>query len=166
MYRLVIVFLVCLLLLPGMASAQDGDELQCSDPDIGTAIDMAITQLQEAKSQEASAALASIVAVKEMLAELDAQCLGLTFSGTTDTVHGPLYVPEGIYRVSVTTLKSFDMELLVLDGDCGDGRGVFWTDFYDGEFTVETVFESKGCSALFETHEYGGPYTVTFEKIR
>ena len=29
MYKLVIVFLACLLLLPGMANAQDGDELQC-----------------------------------------------------------------------------------------------------------------------------------------
>jgi len=166
MYKMVIVFLACLLLLPGMASAQDGNELQCGDADIDSAIDLAVAQLQEAKSQDASAALASIVAVREMLAELDAQCLGLEFSGTAGTVHGPVTVPEGIYRVSVSTSQFFIMQHEVLDGDCGDWGAIFNEMMHDGEFTAETIFKSEGCSVLFETSNIFGPYTVTFEKIQ
>jgi hypothetical protein len=59
MYRLVLVLLACLL-LPGTATAQDGDELQCSDSDISATIDSALAGLQEVKSQEPGAALASM----------------------------------------------------------------------------------------------------------
>jgi hypothetical protein len=165
MYKLILIFLAWLLVFPGVIYAQDGDELQCSDADILAALDLALAQLQEAKSQEASAALASIAEVREMLAELDAQCFGLTFSGTASTVHGPVYVPEGIYRISVTAQKFFIMRHTVLDGDCGDPFSIF-NEMGDGEFTAQVVFESEGCSALFETSDIFGPYTVTFEKIR
>lgn len=164
MYRLFLILLVCLL-LPGTATAQDGDELQCSDADISAALDLALSQLQEAKSQEPGAALASIVDVRNVLAELDGQCLGLTLTGTASTVHGPVYVPEGTYRVSVTTYKFFIMHHTVLDGDCGDRYGIF-NEMSDAEFTAQVVFESAGCSALFETSNIFGPYTVTFEKLR
>jgi len=170
MYRLVIVFLVCLLMLPGIVSAQDGDELQCSDSDIAAAIDLAVAQLQEAKSQEASAALASTVAVKEMFAELNAQCLGMTFSGTAGTVHGPVTVPEGIYRIIVTADRYFIMSSIVLEGACShsyaDEVAIFNEMQGAGEFTAEKVFRSDGCSAIFETSNIHGPYTVTFEKIQ
>jgi hypothetical protein len=171
MYKLGSVFLACLVLLSGVTSAQDSSELQCGDTDISTAIDSALAQLQEAKSQDASAALTSIVEVREVLAELDARCRGLTFSGTAGTVHGPLTVPEGIYRISVTTQRSFIMSSTVLQGECRHGLSDEVAIFNEldrsgKEFTAEKVFNSAGCSVLFETSNINGPYTVIFEKLK
>jgi hypothetical protein len=58
------------------------------------------------------------------------------------------------------------MQHTVLDGDCEDPRFGIFNEWGDGEFTAQVVFESEGCSALFETSNIFGPYTVIFEKIR
>lgn len=169
MYKFLLLLLALALLLPGTAGAQGDDELQCDDTDISTIIDTVLSQLQEAKSQEASTALASIVEIRRTLAELDARCLGLAFTGTAATVHGPVYVPEGIFRTSVTTQDFFIMTGVVLEGECGDsyeGEFIVFNEFGGGEFTAETIFRSEGCSALLETSNIFAPYTVTFEKVR
>ncbi len=170
MYRLILVFLAILLLLPGVASAQGDGEPLCADADIDAAIDTVLAQLQEAKAQEPSTALETIDEVRQVLAVLNSQCLGLTLTGTAGTVHGPVDIPEGIYRASVTTEDFFIMNGTVLEGECGDGYGgelfVFNEGLGGGKFTAETVFKSEGCSVLFETSNIFGPYTVTFEKLK
>jgi hypothetical protein len=170
MHRFALFLLVCMLLPAGVTSAQDGDELQCSDSDIYAAIDLALAQLEEARSQDASTALASIVGVRAMLAELDAQCLGLTFSGKGSTVHGPVYVPQGIYRLSATTPgTAIILHGFVLEGECGDrpsDKLYILNEFGGGAVSAETVFRSKGCTLLFETSNVRQSYILVLEKIR
>lgn len=171
MFRLLVALLVCLLVLPEVASAQDGDEPQCIEENVSAAIDHALAQLREAKAQDISTALATLGSVRSMLAELDAQCRGLAFSGTTGVVHGPVTVPEGIYRIIVTADRYFIMSSLVLEGACSHGFADEVAIFNEmqgeaGEFAAEKIFKSEGCSALFETSNIQGPYTVTFEKIQ
>lgn len=168
MYRMIIIMLTCFLLFPAMSRAQDSDELHCSDDDVFAAIDDALALLEEAKSQDSFTAFESVSVLRAMLAELDTECRGLTFSGNAGTVHGPVTVPEGIYRVSVTTNRFFIMGGVVLEGSCGDGFDTLYVfnEHADGDFTAETIFRSKGCSALFETSNVFGPYTVTFEKVQ
>lgn len=167
MFKVPVIALASILLFCGVAHAQD-DDLKCSDEDIFATIDEALAHLEEAKSLDAIIALESLSEVRTVLANLDAECRGLTFSGTAGTVHGPVTVPEGIYRASVTTNRFFIMGGVVLEGSCGDGLDTLYVfnEHTDGDFTAETIFRSEGCTALFETSNIFGPYTVTFEKVR
>jgi len=173
MYKLLSIFLACLLLFPGLASAQDGNELQCSESDILAAIDDALTQLQDAKSQDASTALTSIVNIRGMLAGLETQCLGLKFNSNGPTIHGPAHLPQGVYRINVTGSGYFILNYLVMDGKCerafisGSVKSVLLNEFHapDEEFTVETTFVSEDCVAIFQTSNTHAPYTLNIEKI-
>lgn len=171
MYRMIIIMLTCFLLFPAMSRAQDSDELHCSDDDIFAAIDDALALLEEAKSQDSFTAFESVSVLRAMLAELDTECRGLTFSGTAGTVHGPVTVPEGIYRIIATADRSFVMASTVLEGTCSHGYTDEIAIFLElqleaGEFTTEKIFKSEGCSALFETSNIVGPYTVIFEQVQ
>lgn len=171
MYRLTLIFLACLLLPFGVVSAQEGDDLQCGETDIFAAIDDALVRLEDAKSQDASAAFASVDEVRQALAKLNSHCQGLTFTGTDGTLHGPVTVPQGIYRITVNWQRAFTMSSMVLEGECSHGRHDDIFIFNEGlgagmeERSTEKVFVSEGCAVLFETSNIAGPYTVTFEKL-
>ena len=163
MTKLIPALLVCLLLLPNLVSAQDGDELQCDSAAISAATEQAVAQLQQAESEEPAVALQSIAEVRAALADLEAQCTGLVFTGDAGTVHGPVEIPEGIYRASVTTMNFFSMEQELLEGECGEW--LIFNEMAEGEFTAEAIFRSAGCTVLFETSNVHAPYTLWFEKV-
>ena len=107
--------------------------------------------------------------VRTKLAEIDSTCLGLDLEGTAGTVHGPFYVPKGIYRVRVATESFFIMHGTLLEGECGDSYGGefgLFNESGEGAFQAEKVLKSDGCLVLWETSNVFAPYTVTFEKLR
>ena len=169
MKRMAIVLILVLILTALPTAAQEDTGLQCSNADTQAALDKALALLGDAQAGDAAAQYAAIVEARTALAEVDSLCLGLDFEGTAGTVHGPLYVPEGIYRVKVATTKFFIMNGAVLEGECGDsynGEFGLFNEMSGGDFEAEKVFKSEGCTVLFETSNIFGPYQVTFEKLK
>ncbi len=175
MYRLVLIPLICALLVPGVVSAQDGDELQCSETDIGAVIDGAIGMLTDARSREPTQAYQLALQARNTLFTLDGMCLGLNFEGNTDTVYDPVFVPSGVYRVTLTAAAGSIMRLeaLVLDGKCqefyeaGEDFRLFGVGSdQDASKGVQALLQSDGCTVIWNTWWVDSPYTVTFEKIR
>ncbi len=169
MKRMVMLLVLALVFAAIPVAAQDDVGLQCSDADTQAALENALALLGDAQASDVDVQYAAIVEARTALATVDSQCLGLDFGGTAGTVHGPLYVPAGIYRVKVATTQFFIMQGTILEGECGDaydGEFTVFTEMNDGEFEAEKVFKSEGCLALFETSNIFGPYTVTFEKLK
>ncbi|MBN1681266.1 MAG: hypothetical protein JW966_13345 [Anaerolineae bacterium] len=161
MKRVVVIAVVLMLALSTVpVRAQDG-ELQCSQADIDAAIDEATALLQTGE-------YADLVAARSVLAAVDSLCLGLDFEGDADMVSDPVYVPEGLYRVTVTTEKYFIMHVMKLEGSCGHASFGSLFNVGEGEANngADSLLESEGCEALWDISNVSAPYTVTFEKLK
>lgn len=170
MKRFMVMLIVLVLLADSVpVGAQDGGELQCDEVDIGSAATSIMLSLQMLEGMTPEEALNTLVGIQGDIAVLQSQCWGLDFEGVAGTLHGPMYLPEGLYRVSVATNDFFIMQGIRLSGECGndysDEFNVF-NAFSSGDFTAEVALRSGGCEVLFETSNVFGPYTVTFEKLR
>jgi hypothetical protein len=167
MKRLLMVFWVLALVLPGGVQAQDsGEPLKCSDQDTAAALQTAIDTLTAAQDQDAAAQYAAAVEAKVMLAALDSVCLGLDFEGVTATVHDPIYIPAGLYRVTATTSGFFILQGTILDGSCDEEYAYFNLMMDRATTGAQITFESQGCTMLWETSNISAPYSVTFEKLK
>lgn len=115
-------------------------------------------------------ALNSLRGVKNALAALDATCYDLAFGGNDDTVIGPVSIPGGIYRMTMTTEGSLFANLTLLNGECGV-KTIAPATLYilqsDGAPTgAEKIFESAGCSALIDVRSVRAPWSLSFERIQ
>lgn len=132
-------------------------------------------QLDEAKSQNGSNALVALGNIAKMIVELNAQCSELALERDRDTVHDPLFMPAGVYRVTLKTGRDNTMRLegVVLEGTCeeyyeaGDEFRLFAVDSdQDASGGIQAVFRSSDCTVVWNTWWVSSPYTVTFEKLQ
>lgn len=104
------------------------------------------------------------------IAANDAACSGLSFEGNAPAVVGPVDIPEGIYRVTVTTGDLFIMGMLPLEGTCGsraetdDESNIFI--LAEAQTGADALVYSEGCSALLDVESAIDPWALTFEKVR
>lgn len=164
-----IVILAALAVLPVPVSAQDGLP-GCSDDEIAATLEEAADLLAQAQEQSGIDALDALIDVKATLAAVE-HCRGLDFEGDSLTVYDPVYVPEGIYRVTVTADGFFILHAIILEGVCDNREAGTETSIFRisrGEATegAQTTFISEGCLLLWQTDNVTDPYTVSFEKIR
>jgi hypothetical protein len=163
MKRMLLLAVIIFVLTGPVVSAQE--EIQCPAADVEVAIATALDTLTAAQGQDATTQYAAAVQARSTLAALDSACLGLDFEGSDATVTDPVYVPAGIYRVAATTEGYMTVLPTILEGDCG-------SDFYfilsAGEATegAQAVFQSEGCSLIWEVSNVTEPFEVTFEKIK
>jgi len=120
-----------------------------------------------AQTDPLPAALDALTALHNRLATSDAACRGLVFEQQNATVHGPLTIPPGTYRVTATTPGYFIADLQPLSGECdtpdygnlfilSDGRAA------DG---AQTIITSSGCTAIITTSNITDPYTLTISPL-
>ena len=102
------------------------------------------------------------------------ECGGMIFTSEEEglqPVIGPVELPEGMYRATLTIDGMGVVELDVLDGSCGDSIGmpVFMVlDMGGAPDGAQTVVESEGCEALisFSSVTFAHNWTLEFEKLR
>ena len=153
MKRVILIIVVVLAGLVWPANAQEGETtLKCSDQDTSAALQTAADLIAGAQGQDVTAQYAAIVDARSALAAVDSACLGLDFQGSGMTVSDPVFVPAGIYRVTVTTADSFVMDATVLDGECEASSimGLFTILGEDAANGAQAVFKSEGCLTLWE----------------
>ena len=151
-----LMFILLLLVIVSLPTAAAQDEPTC---DIPTLTETYAAQLAEATTLE------EVIAVQTALSKEIAVCGGLYFEGDAEEVFGPLEIPAGIYRGTVTTEGYFGLQITVLEGECDDslihqvssGRGVEGSEF---------VYESAGCTAVLEVSNITTPYTLQFELLQ
>lgn len=160
------IFLCILALSPvPSAVAQDGNGLVCAPEDVQTVLDDALAALTAAQSASMDDQYSAIVETRAMLATLDSRCLGLDFEGTAEIVTDSVYIPAGIYRVTVTTEGYFIMHETVLSGSCKFSRLGLNVSAGDATQGAQALFNSDGCTLLWEISNVTAPYTVSFEKM-
>lgn len=95
-----------------------------------------------------------------------AGCTGLSFEGDSNQVLGPVEIPAGVYRATVTTDGYMVSDLTVMDGTCEAGiMGLFLLTEGRATDGAETVVESEGCTALIEISNTTAPWTLVFERL-
>jgi hypothetical protein len=127
-----------------------------------------LVQVQEQSTGGDVSAIVSMLAEAESaIAQLRAQCSGLSFQGSDNTVLGPIEIPDGTYRVTVTTDGYFIADVQVVSGNCGDSLGLslFILSSGDANAGAETVFNSSGCSALIAVDNVTEPWKIVFQNL-
>lgn len=114
-----------------------------------------------------------VSALQAELSSFSAACSGLAFDSETEglqPVIGPVEIPEGLYRLVVTTPGYYIMDIEPLEGECGP-RGGFSTNVLNisrdtATEGAEALVESSGCEALLVIDNVTDAWRVSFEKIR
>jgi hypothetical protein len=152
-------------------SAAEGcsaDSLTALVAEIQTANGEALTAIE---SGDLTSAVDALAASDERVGLMKAVCAGLVFEGTEGEVIGPIEIPEGIYRATVTTAGFIAAVLTPLEGECGQGSGSFLSAAIANESKgdavngAESVVTSMGCTVLIEVSNVQEPWTLMFEKI-
>lgn len=94
----------------------------------------------------------------------------LEFSDNKAKVIGPVEIPAGIYRAIATTTGYLIEHVTALSGECGAGtnflsEGVFSVSSGEANNGAETIFTSKGCSALIEVSNTQTEWKISFELV-
>jgi len=172
MRYLLAVTLLVTALVPSVALAQDGPG--CTDEELGNIVSILegmtaeIRALQDAGDTDA--ALQTLTSLHFGLSAAISLCNPLSWEGSDDSLIGPVELPGGHYRATVTTDGFFIAELTALDGECDDGSfiglPVIFT-LFDGEASdgAEALVVSEGCSALLEISNTSAPWTLTLERM-
>lgn len=109
--------------------------------------------------------------LRRVLARLDANCRGLSFSSEVDglqPVIGPISFPNGVWMATLTAPKYGTVEVETLSGKCGDlSSYIFILDPGEGAEGAEQVFKtSDGCEALLTIDGAREGWTLTFELVK
>jgi hypothetical protein len=95
-------------------------------------------------------------------------CSGHTFTGKSSTLIGPMDLPKGNYKTTLTTRGRFTARLSVLSGDCkGSSSTASYYSVTSGEATngAEAVLRSEGCRLVIESSNVRGPWTLTVSPL-
>ena len=81
-------------------------------------------------------------------------------------VTDPVEIPAGVYRVTVTNASGFVWDVTTITGDCDEGFVIYEFVDNDGvERDLTAVYESDGCTAVFEITRITSPYTMIWQKL-
>lgn len=158
MRYLLVVALLVTALVPAAALAQD-EEPRCSDATLGTYVMALEAYVEHVRKlhDEGEEFISYIAGLRPVLDDIVSECGDepeLAWEGTNDRVIGPVSIPAGTYRATVSTDSWFvNAELDVQSGSCGDRFLPFMLMLAsDGD---EALFESEGCTTLIGVEAAG-----------
>lgn len=160
-------FFILLILLSISFSVSAQDDSPASDCDLTTLSPLLDTAQDALAGDDAKAALEALSVVRNAIAQAQAACSQLTFTSEEYgqiAVIGPVEIPAGVYRASVTTDGYFIADVTLLDGECDD-RNLFNLTEGEASNKAEAVFKSEGCTVLIETDNTREPWTLIFSRI-
>lgn len=168
--KLWVVLGVALMLAVLPMSAQD--EAEPVEGCEAAALADTLAELVEAvrEAEDVAGALREVASAAGVAA---AACDGLAFDSEKDgmmPVIGPVTIPEGIYRVTLTTEGYYILGLDVLEGECGQGErfrsSLFLISRGDATDGAQVVLNSTGCETLLSISNVTDPWVLDFEKLR
>lgn len=156
-----ILFALLVVVLP--AAAQD-EEPVCDFTPVQSAIELTTAALAGTDNE---ATLTALGELSKAIRAAHLSCNGLAFTSEEYgqiPVLGPIDIPAGVYRATVTTEGFFIADVTLLDGECDD-RNLL--NVSEGQATEggQAVFESEGCSILIEISNTREPWALEFEPV-
>lgn len=151
-------------------TAQDAPSA-CTKANVDLAIAAVAKSAQDAQAAaDPKAAVEVLAAVSAKINALQSDCNGLSFSGKTNAVIGPIDLPAGIYKAIADTSGFLSATITAVDGDCHQGAGDYGSPalfmLMDKSTNAQSVINSKGCSALIEVTVVQAEWTMRIEKIK
>lgn len=169
MRRIYGLFLLVALLAIGATNIWAQDDAPACD---AAATADVLAELVEAL-RTAENPIEALGAVRDAASIAAAACSGLNFNSDDEglmPVIGPIVIPEGLYRVTVTTDGFYILQLEVLDGLCGEGRMlspyIFGISMGQASNGAQAVITSEGCETLLSVSNVTKSWTLGFEKLR
>lgn len=169
MRRLLLTLLLVILALPFPAVAQS-DPPACAPAEVTALMDEIAEFWNSAQAAQADddlpTALDNLQRISNRVAMLRAACDGLSFSGASEMVLGPIVFPDGTYRVTATSEGYFTSHIEPMEGECEPSpQSLFNLSPEQAALGAQTVFRSAGCIALITTENIRLPWTLTFERL-
>jgi hypothetical protein len=106
-----------------------------------------------------------------LAADIQAQnvaCSGHTFTGKSPVLIGPMDLPKGNYKTTLTSRGRFSARLSVLSGECkGSSSTANYYSLTSGEASTgaEAVIRSGGCRVVIEPNNVRGAWTLTIAPL-
>lgn len=108
--------------------------------------------------------------LRRVLARLEANCRGLSFSSEADgkqPVIGPIPFQNGIWRATLTTAGFASVKIEDISGACEDSGLLFSSFEGDAADGMQKVFTSgPGCEVLIEMGNISEDWTLIFELVK
>ena len=168
----VVVALFMLHIIVGVwpSSAQDAAG-SCTQDSVNLAIAAIAKSAQDAQAaKDPKAAVEILAAASAKITALQSDCNGLSFSGNTNSVIGPIELPDGIYKSIVDTTGFLSATIPAVDGDCHHGAVPFGSPMLymvtDKASNAQSVISSKGWTALIEVTTVQAEWSLRIEKIK
>lgn len=168
---LIVVFSLLLALSPLSAQDTAEDAPACDLDTVNNVIDVYTDALAKLKASGETDPVKLVNELEDLAlgaARLRATCDGLAFTGSSQKVIGPVEFPEGTYRVTARTGGAMIALVTVAEGECGQGQYMSANLFLlmsTGKEGSETLFVSKGCTALIEVSNVQGDWAMDFENL-
>jgi hypothetical protein len=165
-FLFMVALVIALLSMTAVVSAQDDESDTC---DYATFSDSLTEQIATLADEEDPAA--ALRDIQSQIGEFQAACAGLSFSSEEyglQPVLGPLTIPEGVYRLTLTTDGAFILSATILGGECDelDYLGLFLIFPGTAAEGAQTVLDTGECEVLLQISNVSDPWTLTFEKLR
>ncbi len=165
-----VLFVLCTSVFALPATAQDA-ATACTKETVDLAIAAVAKSAQDAQAaSDPKAAVDLLAEASAKITALQADCNGMSFSGSTNGVIGPVELPKGIYKSIVDTTGFLSATITAVDGDCHQGAGDFGSPILymltDKASNAQAVINSKGCTALIEVTTVQAEWTLRIEKIK
>lgn len=107
--------------------------------------------------------------LRRVLARADATCRGLHFTSAKEglqPVLGPISLPDGIWKATITTKGFVTVKAEAINGDCDDALlfNLFSDQATDGAQVI--IKPSGGCEALISISNTSDPWDLIFEPVK
>lgn len=171
---LIVMVVMVLMALPAMAQTPAPTDKCTADTltALSGDLDQANKDAQAAITKgDLAGAMDALTRNEAAVQTMRAECDGLSFAGTDATVIGPLVIPEGTYRMTVTTDGFAGIQTTPTKGECGASVGAFTMPvvmaIMEGQANngSETLLQSTGCTVLIQLSTITKPWTLTLEKV-
>ena len=164
------VFVLGIMITIVPVTAQDQSSA-CTKDSVNLAIAAVAKSAQDAQAaSDPKAAVDLLAAASATITALQAECNDLSFSGNTNSVIGPIDLPDGLYKAITDTTGFLSATITAVDGDCHQGAGDFGSPMLymltDKASNAQSVINSKGCTALIEITVVQAEWTLRIEKIK
>ncbi len=171
MNRLLIFVVLTLAVFLVFASPQvdaQGDKPTC-DPSAVIKKAAALTSTGDAKKD-----MAALNALGDQIRVANIACNGMTFQKSGAKIVGPIDLPAGTFKTTVTTKSmGFIAELRVTKGSCtasgtmgASGYLYLVMNIEQKQVEEENLIDSQGCTAIIVTSNVTGDWTLTIEPLQ
>src|SRR5258708_24491546 len=112
--------------------------------------------------------LAALATIEGQISAVTAACSGLSFKGDAEArLIGPFELPQGSYKVTVTTPGFLVLTAHPISGACDTSTDMTVVNITGGEATTgqESLFTSVSCKIILVPSNVTEPWTATFELL-